>query len=242
MAQQLCIGKGNAKLSKSTLTFSIPAGQTCPGARDCKAWVSAGKIVDGPHVIFRCFAASNEVMYPNVHKSRVDNLNVIADALKEDQYTYASQILVDSIRPKVTKSIDKFRVHPSGDFFSERYLATWLLVAQQFPSIKFYAYTKSLHMFVHEGKLIDLPSNFYITASAGGEYSHLEHLFPRVAYVVNTEEEAEALNLEIDHDDSHCFGNKSFALLVHGTQPKNSIAGAAIRKRRQQGKHAGYSK
>jgi hypothetical protein len=63
-----------------------------------------------------------------------------------------------------------------------------------------------------------------------------------VAYVVNTEEEAEELGLEIDHDDSHCFGDKSFALLVHGTQPKGSIAGAAIRERRRQGKHAGYSK
>ena len=239
--KSLSIGKGNAKLSKSTLTFSLPAGRTCPGARDCKAWVSAGKIVDGPHTTFRCFAASNEVMYPNVHRSRAANLSTIAEAVNES-ITVAYQVLADNIQPKITKSIDKFRIHPSGDFFAATYLAAWLSVAARFPNIKFYAYTKSLYMFIHEDKLIDLPSNFYITASAGGEYSHLEHLFPRVAYVVNTEEEAAELGLEIDHDDSHCFGDKSFALLVHGTQPKGSIAGAAIRERRRQGKHAGYSK
>jgi phosphomannomutase len=54
--------------------------------------------------------------------------------------------------------------------------------------------------------------------------------------------DADALGLEVDHDDSHCFGDKPFALLAHGTQPKGSALGAAIRQRRAQGLHAGYNK
>jgi hypothetical protein len=53
---------------------------------------------------------------------------------------------------------------------------------------------------------------------------------------------ANAAGLEVDHDDSHCFGDKPFALLVHGTQPKGSIWGAAIRARRALKQFSGYSK
>ena len=43
-------------------------------------------------------------------------------------------------------------------------------------------------------------------------------------------EEAAALGLELDHDDSHAYdGTTSFALLVHGTQAAGSSAGAAVR-------------
>ena len=53
---------------------------------------------------------------------------------------------------------------------------------------------------------------------------------------------AEDLGLEIDHDDSHCFGDKPFALLVHGSQPAGSDAGAAIAQRKKEGGFIGYGK
>jgi len=49
--------------------------------------------------------------------------------------------------------------------------------------------------------------------------------------VVFSEEEAAKLGLEIDHDDSHAYkGDKSFALLLHGTQPKGTMAAKAKNK------------
>ena len=61
-------------------------------------------------------------------------------------------------------------------------------------------------------------------------------VYKRVAYVVYTEQEAaEYRGLEIDHDDSHCFGDKPFALLVHGSQPAGSEASAAISQRKKDG-------
>jgi hypothetical protein len=49
------------------------------------------------------------------------------------------------------------------------------------------------------------------------------------------------LGLEIDHDDSHCLGNKPFALLVHGSQRAGSPASKAIQQRKKQNKFVGYN-
>jgi len=68
-----------------------------------------------------------------------------------------------------------------------------------------------------------------------------ESIFIRRAYVVYTEEEAKLRNLEIDHDDSHCFGDKPFALLVHGSQRAGSAASKAISLRKKTGGFTGYN-
>jgi hypothetical protein len=83
-----------------------------------------------------------------------------------------------------------------------------------------------------------------MTASYGGKFDHMidEGLFPRYSKVVHNDEEAEALGLEVDHDDSHCFGDNPFALLVHSTQPKGSTYGKALFARRRAGKFGGYRK
>jgi hypothetical protein len=54
---------------------------------------------------------------------------------------------------------------------------------------------------------------------------------PNASVVVFHPDEADALGLEIDHDDTHAaIGSDSFALLIHGTQPKGSDASAAIKQ------------
>ena len=87
-------------------------------------------------------------------------------------------------------------------------------------------YSKSLHLF---GTNISIPENFFLTASMGGLRDDLIHkgFFKRYAIVVNSEAEAIKKGIEhigkpyeIDKDDSHCFENSPFALLIHGTQKK----------------------
>ena len=70
-----------------------------------------------------------------------------------------------------------------------------------------------------------------MTASRGGKWDNLiDEKGWKEARVVYSEEEAADLGLEIDHDDTHAaFGKKSFALLLHGTQPKGSVAGEALK-------------
>jgi hypothetical protein len=83
-----------------------------------------------------------------------------------------------------------------------------------------------------------------LTASIGGMLDRMiprnPDVFKRVAYVVYTEEEAAELGLEIDHSDELCFGDKPFALLVHGQQRAGSDANKAINKRKKEGKFIGY--
>jgi hypothetical protein len=54
--------------------------------------------------------------------------------------------------------------------------------------------------------------------------------------VVHSEAEAEALGLELDHDDSHAMQHgRDFALLIHGTQPPQTNASRAVAALRGQG-------
>ena len=91
----------------------------------------------------------------------------------------------------------------------------------------------------------EIPDNLFLTASIGGQLDSLipgrESIFIRRAYVVYTEEEASTRGLEIDHDDSHCFGDKPFALLVHGSQRAGSAASKAISLRKKTGGFTGYN-
>ena len=76
-----------------------------------------------------------------------------------------------------------------------------------------------------------LPNNFYLTASYGGKYDYLinEGYFTRYSKVVFSEDEAKKLGLEIDVDDSLCFQDKPFALLLHGLQEKNTASAEALK-------------
>ncbi len=245
----LHFSKGNAKLGKQTLIFNLPAGKTCPGALFCKSFAvvdSNGKrsIQDGEHTQFRCFAASSEVQYDAAFENRANNLSLIVDALQNGTVlgysVSAADLIHNSIQEHRTKNTKLVRIHESGDFFSGAYLDAWIEVAHRNPDLKFYCYSKSLQLFLN----FKLPANFYFTASYGGKWDHLidEGFFTRYAKVFMTEDDANSAGLEVDHDDSHCFGDKPFALLVHGTQPKGSAWGAAIRARRSTQQFSGYSK
>jgi Gene product 88 len=233
---------GNGKIAKDTLIFSLPAGKTCPGALYCKSFAvvdANGKrtIKDGEHTEFRCFAASSEVQYDAVFYSRARNFQLVVNAMRDDSLV---NLINESIQSHRTKRVSKVRIHESGDFFNHHYLDAWLEVARLNPDLKFYCYSKSLDLFM--GKI--LPNNFYLTASYGGKFDYLidEGFFTRYAKVFMTEDDANRAGLEVDHDESHCFYNKPFALLVHGTQPKGSAWGAAIRQRRANKQFSGYSK
>jgi hypothetical protein len=238
----LHLSNGNGKLSNDTLIFNLPAGKTCPGAMFCKSFAvvdANGKrsIRDGEHTEFRCFAASSEVQYDAVFHNRAENLQLIVDAIQNGS---AADLIHNSIQQKRTKKTKLVRIHESGDFFSGSYLDAWIEVAHRNPNLKFYCYSKSLQLFLN----FKLPANFYMTASYGGKFDYLidEGYFPRYSKVCMNDADAANLGLEVDHDDSHCFGEKPFALLVHGTQPKGSTWGAAIRARRKNNQFGGYSK
>jgi hypothetical protein len=234
----LKFGKANAKLRDmpgvTVATFSLPAGWTCPSAVDCLAKVDryTGKLTDGPNTIFRCFAASLEVR-PNVRAAVWHNF----DALRKLDTGGMTALILESL-PKA----DVTRIDVDGDFFNQKYFDAWVAVARAQPSRHFYAYTKSINYWV--ARLGEIPDNLSLTASYGGRQDALIAEYGlKSATVVYSEAEAKRLGLEIDHDDTHAaFGTKSFALLIHGVQPKGSDASAAIKVLKADGVRYAYSR
>ena len=215
----LSFGMGNAKLDKYTATFSLPAGWTCPGALEClsRANPETGEITDGPRTAWRCFAASQEALFPSVRDSRWSNFEQLQQAKGVASMAY---LILESL----PKSARKVRIHVSGDFFSHTYFRAWHEVATRRPRVVFYAYTKSVHLLPRKA---DLPNNLRIIVSAGTKHDLAQARAKgySVAFVVFQE----GGPLPIDHDDTHAIAaDHDFALLLHGTQPKGTEASAAL--------------
>lgn len=219
----LSISKGNAKINHPI--FSLPAGYTCPFANICKSFASkdgtdfasSGKKIKD-HGDIRCYAASAEVAYPNVRSGRWKNFDLLQE-FKGDVNGMAD--LIDrSLR--YFGEMQLFRIHESGDFYSQDYFDAWLQAIIKHPNIKFYAYTKALPFWI--ARLNEIPENFKLTASKGGTHDELiEKYGLKQAVIVNTPEEAAELKLPIDVDDSLAYNSDdSFALLLHGVQSKES--------------------
>ena len=229
---------------KKVYSFDLLSGFSCPFAKECLSKAtenSEGKrtIKDGPHTKFRCFSASQEVQYTGVYNRRKNNLDSLS---KLDTKEMIKEILA-----AMPKDVGVCRIHVAGDFFNEQYFLAWLTIAKMFPQKLFYAYTKSLTYWVKNRALVDSLPNFVMTASYGGRDDAMiaEHGL-RASTVVFSEQQAESLGLEIDHDDSHAadpeLKNQDFALLIHGTQPKDTEASKALQLLRKNKVKHSYSR
>jgi hypothetical protein len=230
----LTFSKGNAKLGSHIYTFSLPAGHTCIGAKDClaKANRETGKLEHGKHSQFQCFAATAENIFPNVRISRWHNY----DTLK----SLDTAAMVKLIQKSLPTKANYIRIHVSGDFFNLNYFDAWILIARANPSRTFYAYTKAIPFWIK--RLGSIPENLILNASFGSRYdADIVKYGLKSARVVFSEGEAKQLGLSIDHDDSLALakGGKSFALLLHGTQKAGTPASKANYILRQAGKN-GY--
>ena len=112
------IQRGNSKLAEAgIMMFNLPATKQVCG-RVCK----------------NCYSIKEQVRYSNVLPAR------------EARYEAAKlQDFADSIQAELDKKRKKpkiFRVHASGEFFSQDYVNDWVTIAKSNPEIIFYAYTK----------------------------------------------------------------------------------------------------
>lgn len=236
----LFFGTSNAKLAKHGIaTFSIPAGYTCPGAKDCHAWFDRkeAKLFDGKHMEFRCYAASAEAAFSSVRASVDANL----EKLKRARTVERMANLIELSLP--AGIFQKIRVHAHGDFYSGDYFMAWMEVARRNPKRLFYSYTKSLPTWVRHRSLV--PENFVLTASEGGKFDKMiaQHNL-RTSKVVFHPDEAEALGLQIDRDDSLAMDPSvgSFALLIHGMGKAGSKQNEAIKRLKVEGVKFSYSR
>lgn len=235
VTQRLKFSKGNAKLGKHIYGFSLPAGYSCPGAKEClsRAGRHSGKIQDGLETKFRCFAASDEARLPNVREQHWHNFDLLKGK--------STSQMVELIQASLPNKAEIIRIHVSGDFFNPQYFDAWIEIAKNNPLRTFYAYTKSLHLWM--GRKDEIPPNLKLNASRGGIHDWMIDTYGlKSAEVVFSEEDADTKGLPIDHDDTHAYASdQSFALLIHGTQPAGSEASKALQALRKKG-WTGYSK
>ena len=231
----MIFSQGNAKLRKlakdkgipnaHVVSFDLPAGHTCPGAKDClsKAGRNGEGLKDGKDTKFRCYAASSEAVYKQTRAMRWKNLDAVRLALRKSIKSCSDKLLASI--PKQAKII---RIHTSGDFFSVKYMQAWMKVCEAKPNIQFYAYTKSLKIL---SKVGEVPKNLHINLSHGGKFdSLLVELNHPVVHVVSDELIALNRGLKVDSTDGiACSNNISdFALVIHGVQPKGGHSLAMV--------------
>ena len=220
---KLKFSKYNSKLNKmatelglpksAVQAFNLPAGHTCPFADKCKSQAHriTGKLTDGSRVQYRCYAASVESRYPAVRRAVWHNFELLKGL---DSNAMAALIL-----KSIPKSVKILRVHSSGDFYSKQYFDAWVVVAEARPDIQFFAYTKALH-YVSASK----PDNLSLIYSYGGKLDSKLTTEP-VSYVVKSFDEAQKLGLPVacqesmSDDYTNIVQGRSFAMLIHGTQP-----------------------
>lgn len=141
-------GDCNKKLGLRVLTFSLPAGKTCPG-RSTLCYE-------------RCYARRHRFRSGNVQRRFARNLKLAKRADFADRV-----VKVLARKPGGTL----VRVSVSGDFFSARYTAAWMEIARRSPHITFWAYTRSWAIPDIEKQLRELAQlpNFQLWYSYDGE-------------------------------------------------------------------------
>ena len=223
---------------KKVYSFDLLSGHSCPFANECLSKVvetpEGFRIQDGPNTEFRCFSASQEVIYTNVRKLRSANFSELRGLTTEE--------MVGKLTAAMPKNLGVCRVHVAGDFFNQNYFNAWLGIALANPDKLFYAYTKSLPYWVKSLGII--PENFVLTASRGGRKDDMIEAYGlrSVKVVFHPSDTI----LEIDHTDEHAANpetrNQDFALLIHGVQPKGSEAAAAIKVLKSEDVEFSYSR
>ncbi len=121
--------KGNSKMGKNVYIFNIPAKKTCTPTSWC---------LEGKNGKPACYALRNNFLLPN------------AMASAERRYTQSkSEGFVEEMSNFIkNKKVKYFRIHSSGDFYSEDYVEKWIEIAKNCPETKFRSST-------HRRDLID---------------------------------------------------------------------------------------
>jgi hypothetical protein len=182
--------KKTSKLNdKRVYNFGIPAQSTCLWAGECKAF---------------CYASKGAYSWSNVKPAFERRLET----------TKSNDFIPMMIGEILSKKASHIRIHDSGDFYSREYLHKWFKIMESLPHVEFYAYSKSLPLFVNER----LPKNFTLIKSQGGKRDDLINpSTDRHARIFKSEAELLAHGyVNASNDDLQAIGsNKLVGLVIH---------------------------
>jgi len=145
------VSNGNLKIDKACKVFSLPSSICFGEGNQCKG----------------CYALKSEKRFKEtVVNSRNGNLKfTLSDTF----------ILKMNVMLKFTKK-RLFRIHESGDFYSQNYVNKWLEIALDNPMINFYGYSKKFDK-LDFSKINTLPNVNIINSIPHGmlNYGNLEY-------------------------------------------------------------------
>jgi hypothetical protein len=175
-------------------------------------------LTDGPRQQFRCYSAELE-RFPSVRERYWANYDAVRGKAPEE---------VAKVLECLPRRAALVRVHTAGDFFSQAYFDGWLQFCRARPAVHFYAFTKSLPLWVR--RLADIPPNLMLQASVGGKWDYLivQHGL-KSATVVSSAEDAKRRGLAIDTDDRlAAYGTQPFALVENRAAAKARHAALTV--------------
>lgn len=141
-----------------------------------------------------CYARNGTYLFPKVRGKHLSNLLLVRDnpdwvaemaeelshrrfypkgVIREVPGLESADHLSVEVQEWILSGGQAVRIHDSGDFFSREYLNGWIQLAEQFPAILFYAYTKEVAMLEEAMSEEGWPPNFLICYSMGGKQDHL---------------------------------------------------------------------
>lgn len=150
------MSNGNRKC-KNMLIFNLPAVKSCPEHKDCSK---------------DCYALKAERMYKTAKARRENNFKLA----KKDLNGLSLQLREQLNKTKLTVC----RIHESGDYFNQEYLDMWVNIARDYPSTKFFGFTKTRR--IHDFSVADsLPNINILDSYIYGKYLN----FGNKEYVYN---------------------------------------------------------
>lgn len=208
----LTLSTGNKKLvgdsNNAFLIWNLPAIKTCPySTKLCRKY---------------CYAMKAERMYENTRISREEQLE---DSKKDSFITDMTNTIKYYLEKKSLKENKKmkeknvyFRIHESGDFYSQEYFDKWIMIAKNFPEINFLAYTKSV-IYIKNTKL-DIPSNLVIRFSVWDDTKPEQiKLAESLNLPIYTAFEPETLRKKVIYENySHCHCDCSICKNCYKTE------------------------
>lgn len=169
--------------------WTLPAWVTrLPDGRVVNVCPSAGACKD------LCYARNGTYLFPKVKAAHQRNLMLTLDSLPLWKDAMLAELAHRRFRPtgrpRFPQDRDRLvldewtegwmddggaavRVHDSGDFYSDDYLAAWIEIAERVPDVLFYAYTKEVSRVKRHAAECPFPPNFRVIFSMGGIEDHL---------------------------------------------------------------------
>ncbi len=132
-------------------SFSLPAGASCPASkvaqRDAESDGTGDRTVCGS-----CYAMGGFYRMPNVARTLADRFAFVRASLREDGGSafiaaLAVAIACEAARDRASsgESTYLFRVHDSGDLFSDAYAMAWGKISDVLPNVRFWIPTREYY-------------------------------------------------------------------------------------------------